>query len=236
MDQLPPEIAKGGRHRCQPPCHRTSALGSRRTLGPGFGGMLDPRRQGHADFASVVEAGMFPLPRELQFPGPRRPACIPPGAAFKPCWELCSEQSRSFEPLSPLSIPRLPVGLSPPLPPDVSALLSQPFRIRPIGASPNRFPLVPQGVPPSSGPCKSLALLRFPSAPPPPYSYETVTESAAWEARIGAVTLLITWIMGINGAIRGPAAPIPERPVRTRQSRTREPPRSSPAPSRSAPR
>jgi len=157
---------------------------------------------------------------------PRRPAPLLPGAAPKPCWELYSEQSRNFEPLSPLSLSRLPVRLAPSLPPDVSVLLSQPFRIRPIGASPNWFPVVTRRFPPSSGPCKSLALLRFPSAPPPPYSYETVIESPRWEARNGPFALLITWIMGISGAISDPAASIRGEPARTRQSRTPEPPRN----------
>ena len=82
--------------------------------------------------------------------------------------------------------------------------------------------------------CKSLALLWFPSAPPPPYSYETVTESAAWKARNEPFCLLITWITGTSRAIRGRIASIPGEPVRTPQSRTRVPPRSSPAPSRPA--
>ncbi len=166
--------------------------------------MLHSRRQGHASFASVVEAGAFSTPEGASVAGPRRPASVPPGAAQKPCWTLQPDQSRSFEPLSPLSVSWLPVRLAPFLPPDVSALLSQPFRIRPIGASPNRLPLVTRRFPPSSGPCKSLALLWFPSAPPPPYSYETVTESPWWKARNGRFGLLITWITGTSRAIQRP--------------------------------
>lgn len=55
-------------------------------------------------------------------------------------WTLCPDQSRRLEPLSPFSTSQLPVRLAPSLPPDVSALLSHRFRIRPIGASPSRFP------------------------------------------------------------------------------------------------
>jgi hypothetical protein len=85
-------IAKGGRHRCQPPCHRTSAFRSRRTIVPGFGGMRHPRRQGHASFASVTGT-VASAPEGASATGPRRPASRLPGAATRPCWIQVPVQS-----------------------------------------------------------------------------------------------------------------------------------------------
>ena len=128
-------------------------------------------------------AGLFRLPKERLFPEPRRPASVSPGATLKPCLDTISRpipqtSDRFRRPPSSWH----PVRLAPSLPPGVSALLSQPFRTRPIGASWTVISWVARGLPTHFRPRKFLALLWFPSAPPPSYSYEPVIESARWEA------------------------------------------------------
>ena len=66
-----------------------------------------------------------------------------------------------------------------------------PIPIR-TGISPNRFPVAARRRLRSSDPCKALVLLWFPSAPPPPYRFETVTDRAFGKAGNGRIGLLIT--------------------------------------------
>ena len=64
-----------------------------RVMQPGFGGKLHPRRQGHAGFASVVEAGRFPLPKELRLPASAARSDNAE-APSKPCWMQVPIRSR----------------------------------------------------------------------------------------------------------------------------------------------
>ena len=68
-----------------------------RVMQPGFGGKLHPRRQGHAGFASVVEAGRFPLPKELRLPASAARSDNAE-AKSKPCWMQVPIRSRSSVP------------------------------------------------------------------------------------------------------------------------------------------
>lgn len=80
--------AKGARHCCQAPCRRTSAVDPDGSSA-WFRRLRSPRRQGHANLGSVVEAGRCPLiPKESCGYQPRRPASSSrPGAGTrKPCW------------------------------------------------------------------------------------------------------------------------------------------------------
>ena len=84
--------AKGARHCCQAPCRRTAAVDPDGSSA-WFRRLLGPRRQGHANLGSVVEAGRSPLiPKESCGYQPRRPASSSrPGAGNrKPCWTLLS--------------------------------------------------------------------------------------------------------------------------------------------------
>jgi len=239
MDQKRSRTAKGGRHRCQPPCHRTSAFSIPRDR-RGLVSAACSARAGKGMRASRRSSRpVASTPEGASAPGPRRPAPRLPGAATKPCWIPFPDHPETFGPLSRPS--------------------ARGFRHRSRGASARssaaclrlRFGLwlrirssehpvlvsvrSPEGDLASSWPCKSLALLRFPSAPPPPYSYETVTESAGGKGRKRPESLLITWITGIRRAIRGPAVPIRAGPARTPRSRSRGRPRSSSAPSLAGP-
>lgn len=71
--------AKGARHYCQAPCRRTTAVDPDGSSA-WFRRQLHSRRQGHASFASVVEAGRFQLPKELRLPASAARFLDRPGA------------------------------------------------------------------------------------------------------------------------------------------------------------
>jgi hypothetical protein len=103
-----------------------------------------------------------------------------PSASQEPSVSLARPSSRSSKPLSRLFVRRFGTACAPP-----------PLT-RHTGASPSRSLRVSRRILHAFGPCKSLALLWFPSAWLPSYSYKTVIESESWEGRKTQVGL---WIM-----------------------------------------
>ena len=150
--------AKGGRHRCQPPCHRTSALGSQATAG--LVSAACSTRAGKGIRASRRSPGPGVRAfRGVRFvSGPRRPAS---GTRPGPGHEALRNASREIH--RPGSARAMPIPIHLPF----GTILRLAFACARAAASAVLRPVLPLPAPPER--CMELsepAALRCPAKPP----------------------------------------------------------------------